>query len=191
MDTKFQANDKAKQLVVKMCLEDDDIEDIQNDIIEAQKIWNSIVGGPEDTIDMSTVASTSDDGPICKIMESLGATYSIDDHGNPLETISSKHNSSMLDFNSFVDWYIAYLYKNDDDEEYCSEIEIEHTTTSTNSNSNWNSTTWTITPSTSIEGETWKCNSCYVINKLESKKCISCEGLNPACNDGTNGSFEC
>ena len=157
-----------------MCLEDDDIEDIENDITEAQKIWNTIVGGPEDTIDMGTVTSTSDNGPICKIMESLGATYSTDDHGKSLEIISSDH-SSMLDFNSFLEWYIAYLYKNDEDEEYNNEIENEYKTTSSNSNSNWNSTTWTIIPSTSVEGETWKCNSCYVINKIESKKCISCE----------------
>ena len=175
----MQVNEIAKQLVVKMSLEDDDIEDIENDIFEAQKIWTTIVGGPNNTIDMKTANSISDNGPICKIMESLGATYSIDDHGKSLELISLEH-SNILDMNTFADWYIVYLYKNEEDDEYNNGTDLHEDKKMdpiVNSNSTWNNTMWTVTPSTSVEGQTWKCNSCYVINKIESNKCISCEAV--------------
>jgi len=179
-DSTVNAREKAVELVRKMYLEEDDIEDVENDIIEAEKIWDSVVICPHKTIDMKAEVSISDNGPICKIMESLGATYSIDDHGKSLEIFSLEYGST-LDVNLFIDWYISYLYKTEEDEECMNDNDPDDLLNnvdskgSNNSDHNWSKTTWTITPSKSVAGETWKCNSCYVINTIESDRCISCE----------------
>ena len=103
---------KAGDYVKLLGLDIDDEEDVKDAILEADKAWHDVMGTINE-LDMSSKDSCGDDGPICKMMEALGTTYSTEDHGDALYELS--RSSAKLRKSMFIDWYVRYMFHDDDD----------------------------------------------------------------------------
>jgi hypothetical protein len=159
----------AKRYVIDFGLDSDDLDEIKENICETQVAWRAIVGA-NSQIDMkSEIESCCDDGPVCKLMEKVGATYCQKSHGKALREICSK-SEYKLDENLFIDWYIRYLHTPDDD------FDIEDNDLNNDSvlskSGTMDQVQWLIAPSgTSEVGKTWKCASCKTAPSIMCKLC--------------------
>ena len=92
-------------------LDADEEEDVKDAILEADNAWQDVMGTVNE-VDMSSKDNCGDDGPICKIMEALGTTYSTEDHEDALYEIS--RSSAKLRKSMFIDWYVRYMFHDED-----------------------------------------------------------------------------
>jgi hypothetical protein len=112
-------------------------------------------------------------------MINLGTTYCEEDHGVELKDLIQS-NEDILSKDSFIDWYIRWVFKQDDDlGDDNPEAEINNETDIPKS-SGWSGVSWSVKPSLeAVNGETWKCLKCRIINPWSEGKCLACDSDAP------------
>ena len=79
-----------------------------------------------------------------------------------LNRIAGSDGNLILD--SFVEWYLMFMFKGDDDEPEEEEREFKV------------SGLVQVAPK---DGEAWRCPTCRVINTWTTRRCIACDSLAP------------
>lgn len=131
-------------------------------------------------------------GDFGKLIEAMGTTYCEEEHQRTVRKISDK---GIISKTSFVNWYMEWLFGNDDDDDDDSDYEddsdsndSEDSSSSDSSESNHNrksdkidSTKQGWGSTFSVEKDSWKCDVCMVRNPGNSIQCSACETLKPGC----------
>lgn len=161
--------------ILQLKLDDDMAEDIQQEIDDATKAWQTVFQDKE-FVDESSFEGES--SHISSLMSILGTTYCEEDHGVELRSRMSG-NESVLSKYAFIDWYVRWVFRQDDiegDDDPEKEISDEKVSTSTG----WTGISWSVKPvSDAVDGETWKCSKCRIINQWNQRKCLACDSDAP------------
>jgi len=128
----------AKGYVKALSLEEDEEEEVADELQNARRIWEKVVGSSTKAYEISVAAAVSgeaqvdggddEDVVLSELMTQLGTTYSEEEHGAALRKIAtpsssngnSKGSSSAaaatvsLSMEAFSDWYVRWLYGSSD-----------------------------------------------------------------------------
>lgn len=160
-------------------LDEDQLEDVQEEIDEALKAWQTIVGE-----DSYVNLSSTEDSFLSNLVTKLGTTYCEEDHGFELKNIAGSEN--ILKRDSFVDWYVRWVFKIDDIEGDLDEEPEEDFSKPSGQNKGWGNISWSVAPtSQATEGKSWKCINCKIINLWESHRCLACDSVAPHAQDSS------
>ena len=108
-----------------------------------------------------------------KLFTAMNTTYCAEDHGRKLKKLAT--DSGVLRFKDFEDWYINWMF-GDDDSDY-EEREEDQEEEEDSSKPKASATSWGDT--FKIDENTWKCEMCMVRNDDGLTKCSSCETPRP------------
>jgi hypothetical protein len=98
--------------------EDLDVEDVMESLTEASNAWNKVVSDSKKDNrikrSMTEMKDGEDDDEVLEnLVQTLGGTYSAEEHGRRLRELGetdSKNGSVLLKKDIFEEWYIEYLY---------------------------------------------------------------------------------
>lgn len=112
----------------------------------------------------------------------IGTTYSAETHGEELKKFLI---DDLITKESFIDWYLRWIFENEGGDE--DDVDVEREVDIAPSGSS--SIKWTVAPTAApVEGVTWKCPVCRIINKWENNKCLACESWAPHVDEETKKS---
>jgi hypothetical protein len=107
----------AAQYAKELGMDADDAEDIQADLDSARKAWVQVLGSATKQYEIparqegAVDGEGEDDAVLGQLMTVLGTTYNGEEHGAALEEAAG---GSTLSLEAFADWYVRWLYKNED-----------------------------------------------------------------------------
>jgi hypothetical protein len=110
----------AAQYAKELGLDADDSDDVQADLDSARKAWVQVLGSATKQYQVparqegAVDGEGEDDAVLSELMTILGTTYSGEEHGAALEEAAG---GSALSLEAFTDWYMRWLYKNEDSTE--------------------------------------------------------------------------
>ena len=140
-------------------MEEDEFDDIREELNKATSQWSSL-----SLSEINITIPGISDSTLERLIGGLNIRYVRCDH-LPL-LLKATDSNGILTQDSFVDWYLKYMFDNneiDSDEE---QIEVSN-----------NKNIWSIEGPE--DGKSWRCESCRVINEWNNSKCIACEKLAP------------
>jgi hypothetical protein len=176
----------AAQYAEELGLDADDAEDIQEDLDSARKAWVQVMGSATKQYEVRARQEDAVDGEgevdavLSQLMTVLGATYSGEEYGVALKKVAG---TSVLGLEAFTDWYLRWLYKNEDsdgngDSTSDEEGGGEGKGSPAVSAGGWGNAMWTVGPGASEDQ--WKCPvSSSVLNSKADAKCVA-RGADPA-----------
>ena len=161
-----------EEFVALLCLEADEVEDVAMEMEDALEAWRDLLD------DRQVVKLDEHPNIWTKLAKKLGTTHSSETCERTAKELAD--NEGNVTQSAFIDWYVRYVFKSDDDEEYVEEevqvISTEKATTSDSKPSGWGNISWSVAPNSEVkEGETWKCKNCFIVNKWEQAQCIGCD----------------
>jgi hypothetical protein len=105
------------EFVKEFDLEEDETEEIDGEIESVEKAWKSLFGSVEASVNIDSPQEfQKENNKFDLVMTKLGTTYSEEEHGARLQELSNKHGK-QLTIDVFLDWYISWLYKPEDEED--------------------------------------------------------------------------
>lgn len=148
----------ATDFITSMKLDDDMEEEIGEEIENAKSAWSK----------WSHLAMGDQTAFYTAILEDLGTSF---DDSIAGELLALEKGSLC----SFTDWYIRWLFKVEDEGEYPGGEDTDNVIDQTKE-SGWSQVKWTVQPvAKPIEGVSWQCNRCRIINVWKESKCIGCD----------------
>ena len=152
----------AAAYVQKLGLDEDLEEDVQEEVDNAIRAWNKVVGGGGPVGDEAFFAAL------------LGELGTAGDDAVSSELLALEKGSQT----AFVEWYIKWLFHEEDvaDDE---DDETEQRAAAGEGGrveANWSQVKWSVQPvAKPEEGVSWKCMTCKIINKWADSKCQGCD----------------
>jgi hypothetical protein len=110
----------AAQYVQELGFDAEDEEEVQADLDSAREAWVRVLGSATTQYDIpvrqkgAVDGEGEDDAVLSQLMTVLGTTYSGEEHGVALEKVAG---GSALSLEAFTDWYVRWLYQNEDSDE--------------------------------------------------------------------------
>jgi hypothetical protein len=178
--------------VLGLCDDDEDddeelVSEVQAELEGALEAWGAVVG-----VDALSVAASVDaaDGVLVDLMGALRSEYHVDEQGQGLRRAMAGGAMGEITRGAFVDWYMRWVFvdgDNGEDDGAGDRETFEPVAGASSSGSStlgfgtsgrdWSSVRWAVQPcaATSVEGETWKCGHCRVVNPWVERRCIACE----------------
>jgi len=153
----------AEELLKELGLDEELLEDVQEECDNADKAWAKVVSIGETQVgDASFFAS---------IMTELGSSYD-EEIGSQLLALEK---GSLT---AFKKWYVKWLFQEENlDEEDESDGAKEGDVAE---GGNWSQVQWKVQPvAKPVEGQSWQCSRCRIINAWKDDKCLGCDDPAP------------
>lgn len=145
----------------------DDEEEVNEEIAKARESWVKCgaTSGQDQTSNIRTVE---------KLMTHLGASFQPE-----LATSSTgTYLLENLSEEAFVDFYLRWLFQIDEDVDGANEEEdLEGDSSGGKAAGNWSNIKWTVTVPIAVDGESWKCDRCKIVNQWETHRCLGCDNM--------------
>ena len=143
----------ASEYVRQLGLDEDDEEDVREEIANVKEAWRKI----DEKQNPETL--------IALLIEDLKIA-------NSASIISEIGLLNPFNVDTFVDWYVRWLFKEDDGEDV---VDQEEDNSKSSAAVGWGKFALAGT----VEGEQWRCSTCRIVNQWEVRKCIGCDSLAP------------
>ena len=146
-----------------------DLEEVEEEHTSATEAWATVA---TDGLSRGRVPESQ------RLLKALGVIES-EDVREAVDALSE------WDEASFVDWYVTFMFAEDEGEDhsdYEDETELKTSDEGAKGGGSWAGVKWNVNPSKEVvEGETWKCEKCFVVNEWEVVRCKACsaQGTHP------------
>ena len=154
----------AAAYVESLGLDADMVEDVQEEIDNAQRAWAKVSGGG---------AAAGDAAFYSALMGELGSAF---DEAVSGELLALEKGSLQ----AFTDWYVKWLFHEEELEDDDGGEGEEETTSGATKEANWSQVKWSVQPvAKPVEGVSWQCSTCRIINQWKDAKCLGCDDAAP------------
>ena len=156
--------------------------EVQQELTRAREAWERCLDPLHASTTLEAVSeSVAEREFLSRVLKDLGCEVEVEDmelRGQDAQEEAGTERRAAWTKDGFTDWYVRWLFQSeeDEDDEDASTVELNGSNDKSSSSRTWSSVQWTVAPSAeAVEGESWKCDHCRVLNSWSARRCVACE----------------